>query len=42
MKVLVIEDDKDVAAHLVKGLKESDYNVDHAADGKGRLFSRHE
>ncbi len=38
MKVLVIEDDKDVAAYLVKGLKESDYNVDHAADGKEGFF----
>ena len=34
MKALVIEDDQDVANYLVKGLKESDFVVDHAADGK--------
>lgn len=34
MRVLVVEDDKDVASYLVKGLKESDHVVDHAADGK--------
>lgn len=34
MKALVIEDDQDVASYLVKGLKESDFVVDHAADGK--------
>lgn len=34
MKALVIEDDHDVANYLVKGLKESDFVVDHAADGK--------
>jgi len=34
VKALVIEDDQDVANYLVKGLKESDFVVDHAADGK--------
>ena len=34
MKALVIEDDRDVANYLLKGLKESDFVVDHAADGK--------
>jgi two-component system OmpR family response regulator len=34
VKALVIEDDHDVANYLVKGLKESDFVVDHAADGK--------
>lgn len=34
MRVLVVEDDKEVASYLVKGLKESDFVVDHAADGK--------
>lgn len=34
MRILVVEDDKDVASYLVKGLKESDHVVDHAADGK--------
>lgn len=38
MRVLVIEDDQDVAAYLIKGLKESDYVVDHAADGKQGLL----
>jgi len=38
MRVLVIEDDKDVAAYLVNGLKESDNVVDHAADGKDGLL----
>ena len=34
MRVLVIEDDQDVASYLNKGLRESDYVVDHATDGK--------
>ncbi len=34
MRVLVIEDDQDVASYLNKGLRESDYVVDHASDGK--------
>ncbi len=34
MRVLVIEDDQDVADYLNKGLRESDYVVDHAPDGK--------
>ena len=34
MRVLVIEDDASVADYIVKGLKESGYNVDYAADGK--------
>lgn len=38
MRVLVIEDDKDVAEYLVNGLKESDNVVDHAADGKDGLL----
>ena len=38
MRVLVVEDDAQVAAYLVKGLKEQGYNVDHAADGKNGLF----
>nr|WP_202405588.1 MULTISPECIES: response regulator transcription factor [Halomonas] len=31
---MVIEDDQDVADYLNKGLRESDYVVDHATDGK--------
>ena len=38
MRLLVIEDDAQVAAYLVKGLKEQGHNVDHAADGKNGLF----
>ena len=38
MRVLVVEDDSQVAAYLVKGLKEQGHNVDHAADGKDGLF----
>jgi two-component system, OmpR family, response regulator len=38
MRVLVIEDDKDVASYLVNGLKENDHVVDHAADGKVGLM----
>lgn len=38
MKVLVIEDDRQAAAYLVKGLGESGYVVDHAAEGRDGLF----
>src|SRR5579862_851515 len=38
MKILVIEDDRESAAYLVKGLGESGYVVDHAADGREGLF----
>jgi two-component system, OmpR family, response regulator len=38
MRILVIEDDAEVAAYLVKGLKESGYIVDQVADGKDGLF----
>jgi two-component system OmpR family response regulator len=38
VRVLVIEDDQDVASYLVKGLRESDFVVDHAADGKDGLM----
>jgi two-component system OmpR family response regulator len=38
MRVLVVEDDRDVAAYLVKGLQEQGHTVDHAADGKNGLF----
>lgn len=33
VRILVIEDDREAAAYLVKGLRESGYVVDHAADG---------
>jgi len=38
MRILVVEDDRNVAAYLVKGLRESGYTVDHAGDGKQGLF----
>jgi two-component system OmpR family response regulator len=34
MRILIIEDDKDAASWLTKGLKESGHIVDHAADGE--------
>src|SRR3954463_13176907 len=37
MKLLVIEDDHETAAYLVKGLGESGYTVDSAADGREGL-----
>lgn len=33
MRLLLIEDDRDAAAYLVKALRESGHAVDHAADG---------
>lgn len=38
MRLLIIEDDQEVARYLVKGLKESGHTVDHAGDGKEGLF----
>jgi two-component system OmpR family response regulator len=38
MKLLVIEDDREAAAFLMKGLSESGYVVDHAPDGRDGLF----
>jgi two-component system OmpR family response regulator len=37
MKILVIEDDRDAASWLVKGLTESGHVADHAADGEEGL-----
>jgi two-component system OmpR family response regulator len=36
--ILLIEDDTEAAKFLVKGLRESSYTVDHAADGREGLF----
>ncbi len=33
MRILIIEDDRDAAAYLVKAFREAGYAVDHAADG---------
>jgi two-component system OmpR family response regulator len=38
MKILVIEDDRETAAYLAKGLDESGYTVDCANDGREGLF----
>lgn len=37
MKVLLLEDDKEAATFLIKGLKESGYTVDHALNGEDAL-----
>ena len=37
MRLLVIEDDDDAAAYMVKGLRESGHVADHAADGAAGL-----
>lgn len=38
MRILVIEDDKEVAAHLLKGLREAGHVADSVADGRDGLF----
>ena len=38
MKVLVIEDDAETAAYLLRGLREHGHVADHAADGRDGLF----
>ena len=38
MRILLIEDDKQAAAYLVKGLDEAGFNVEHASDGRDGLF----
>jgi two-component system, OmpR family, response regulator len=38
MKILVVEDDRETAAYLTKGLNESGYTVDCANDGRKGLF----
>ncbi len=37
MRVLLIEDDRQAASYIVKGLKESGHTVDHVADGQEGL-----
>ena len=37
MRILIVEDDKDAASWLLKGLKESNHIVDHAIDGETGL-----
>ena len=38
MKLLLIEDDKESAKYLIKGLREQGYVVDHCDNGKDGLF----
>src|SRR5579872_2466460 len=38
MKLLVVEDDRETANYLVKGLSESGYTVDQSGDGREGLF----
>src|SRR5271165_5329773 len=38
MKLLVVEDDRETASYLLKGLRESGYTVDRAGDGRDGLF----
>ncbi|HTV50911.1 MAG TPA: winged helix-turn-helix domain-containing protein [Steroidobacteraceae bacterium] len=38
MQLLLIEDDQEAAQFVLKGLRESGYRVDHAADGRDGLF----
>jgi two-component system OmpR family response regulator len=38
MRVLVVEDDKDVAHYIIKGLNEAGHTTDHASEGKQGLF----
>jgi two-component system OmpR family response regulator len=38
MKILVVEDDRETASYLVKGLSESGYAVDRAEDGRDGLY----
>ncbi len=33
MRILIVEDDRVIAGHLTKGLREAGYAVDHVADG---------
>ena len=38
MRILLIEDDQSVADYIIKGLKQSGFNVDHADEGKQGLL----
>jgi len=39
MRVLLIEDDKDAASFIIKGLQESGHSVEHVVDGSSGLFN---
>lgn len=38
MRVLLIEDDKDAANFIIKGLQEAGHHIEHMADGSSGLF----
>src|SRR5580692_5714386 len=38
MRILLIEDDKEAALFVVKGLQQAGFQVDHAEDGNSGLF----
>ena len=38
MRILIIEDDKDVSAYISRGMKEAGHNIDTADNGKDGLF----
>ncbi|HEX4872049.1 MAG TPA: response regulator transcription factor [Nevskiaceae bacterium] len=38
MRVLVVEDDREIAAFLIRGLREAGHVVDHAGDGPQGLY----
>jgi two-component system OmpR family response regulator len=38
VKILVIDDDRDVSSHIANGLKEAGHTVDQSFDGKDGLF----
>ncbi|MCW8306518.1 response regulator transcription factor [Acidiphilium sp. PA] len=38
MRILIVEDDKDVAGFVVKGLREAGHTVEHADNGRDGLF----
>ena len=38
MRILVVEDDKDVAGFIVRGLKETGHVLEHADNGRDGLF----
>ena len=38
MRILLVEDDLEIASFILKGLKEAGFAVDHAADGEDGLY----
>ena len=40
IRILVVEDEEEIADFVVRGLREEGFTVEHAADGDGRLARR--